>query len=234
MEEKRLLEKLVIESNSFTEILRKLGKSVSGASVNTLKNKLDEYGIPYFFIPTKKVPIKKPIEEILRQDTPFSSNSLKQRLVEEGIKLDVCETCGLPPIWNGKPITLQLHHKNGDHNDNRLDNLQILCPNCHSQTDNFKGKKVSKTCIDCGKEVSSRSTRCPSCSRKYIIAKNLDKHHTLYPNRNELLDLITMKSFVEIGSMYGVSDNAVRKWCKKFGLPYRKIDIKNLIQSTNC
>lgn len=233
MEDKELLESLVKECSSLTEILRKLGKSVSGASINILKRTLDEYGIQYFFMPIKTVLEKKPIEEILQRDTPFSSKDLKQRLVSEGLKADVCEACGLTPVWNNKPITLQLHHKNGDHYDNRLDNLQILCPNCHSQTGNFKSKKPAKICIDCGKKISSTSTRCVSCARKYIVAKNLDRHHTLYPNKEELLTLITTKSFAEIGRMYGVSDNTVRKWCRKFGLPYRQLDIRELILNSN-
>jgi Zn finger protein HypA/HybF involved in hydrogenase expression len=61
---------------------------------------------------------------------------LKRRLIAAGLKRAACEECGLID-WCGRPITLELHHRNGVRNDNRLENLAILCPNCHSQTENF-------------------------------------------------------------------------------------------------
>ena len=63
----------------------------------------------------------------------------KQIIKESGLKENKCECCSLTE-WNNKPINLELHHINGNNTDNRLDNLQILCPNCHYQTDNFKAK----------------------------------------------------------------------------------------------
>lgn len=70
------------------------------------------------------------------KDSSYNRTKLKERLFSEGIKECKCECCGISE-WQGKPISLQLHHING----NRLENLQILCPNCHSQTDNFSSKK---------------------------------------------------------------------------------------------
>lgn len=55
-------------------------------------------------------------------------------------KPELCESCGIGPEYNGAPLTLQIHHIDGNRRNNRLENLQILCPNCHSQTDNFAGK----------------------------------------------------------------------------------------------
>lgn len=64
-------------------------------------------------------------------------------LVDTGYKEYKCECCGINE-WNGKRITLQLHHKNGNHKDNSLENLEILCPNCHTQTDNYGSKNTSE------------------------------------------------------------------------------------------
>jgi hypothetical protein len=64
---------------------------------------------------------------------------LKARLVKLGLLADVCATCGATE-WLGRPLSLQLHHRNGDPDDNRLENLQLLCPNCHSLTDNWGGR----------------------------------------------------------------------------------------------
>ena len=61
----------------------------------------------------------------------ISSHRLKNKLIRDGVKEDRCEICGITE-WIGKKLTLQLHHKDGNHYNNRLDNLQILCPNCHS------------------------------------------------------------------------------------------------------
>lgn len=81
------------------------------------------------------------LNEILDGKYPtYLTNRLKKRLIKEGIKEDKCESCGLVDIWNGKPITLQLDHINGINYDHRLENLQILCPNCHSQTDTYCGR----------------------------------------------------------------------------------------------
>lgn len=59
------------------------------------------------------------------------SHILKQKLIRDGLREDKCEICGISE-WQGKKIPLELHHKDGDHYNNNLDNLQILCPNCHS------------------------------------------------------------------------------------------------------
>ena len=82
-------------------------------------------------------------EEILIENSGWTSYSIKNRLLKEGLKERKCERCGRTD-WEGVEIPLELHHLNGIHNDNRLENLQILCPNCHALTDNYSGKSSKR------------------------------------------------------------------------------------------
>lgn len=80
-----------------------------------------------------------PIDELLQAGIDRGRHYVKLRLIREGLKRNACERCGLVE-WQGAPITLALHHVNGVRNDNRLENLELLCPNCHRQTDTFAGR----------------------------------------------------------------------------------------------
>ena len=71
---------------------------------------------------------------------------IKQRLIKLGIKDEACEECGIRD-WLGRPLSLELHHVNGDGKDHRLENLQLLCPNCHSQTDTWGGKNRGRLTV---------------------------------------------------------------------------------------
>jgi hypothetical protein len=89
----------------------------------------------------KPCPYRKSARYYLHKGSLIHSNKLKQKLLEDKLKSSRCEECERE-MWQGRPIPLELHHINGDRFDNRLNNLQLLCPNCHALTDNNAGKGI--------------------------------------------------------------------------------------------
>lgn len=118
--------------------------STLGIHFNTFKTRAKKLGV-YFTNQSGKGVSKDsgkkiPLTEILKGNHPqYQSNKLRIRLFAEGLKEQKCEECGIV-TWNGKPISFELHHVNGNRTDHTWKNLKILCPICHSQTDSYRGK----------------------------------------------------------------------------------------------
>jgi 5-methylcytosine-specific restriction endonuclease McrA len=87
-----------------------------------------------------------PLDELSTDNRKTARDTIKSRLIKNGIWVNKChnEKCNIIDTWLDKPISLQLDHKNGNSNDNRMENLWLLCPNCHSQTQTYGGRNIKK------------------------------------------------------------------------------------------
>lgn len=227
----RKIKDAVKESSSFCEVLRKINVPIQGNNSSTLKRIIKEHNIDYSHFTGRAKEYKNgkkvDIYKYLSNEISTKASDLKKRLYSLGLKENKCEICGISE-WNGKPISCQLHHIDGNNKNNNIDNLQILCPNCHSQTENFRNKIVERYnksekryCKICGREITKNASMCSVCSHE-------NRRKVERPSKEQLInDWKENKCMVKLSIKYGVSDTAVRKWFKYYNLPYRKKDIIN-------
>lgn len=217
------LAKIVSQSESISDVARALGMTTKGANHNTLKRKINEFDLDTSHFKGKgwskgRSLEKVPIEDYLNNTRKISSWKLKNRLLEEHLKENVCEICGISE-WNGKPISCQLHHKDGDNTNNSLDNLQMLCPNCHSQTDNFAGRKNRKHSARRRKHISNIDRALTKEERSKINQHpRLGLRRVARPSYLQFKKELTEfnNNYCAMARKYGISDSAIRKWEKSY------------------
>lgn len=141
---KEELLKLADVCSSKKEILFYFGFPDSTQNYRVLNTLLDELEITKFIKnPTGSSNKQyKKAENYLIENSSINSSKLRVKLVTENILENKCSICNIEAYWNNKELTLQLDHINGINTDNRLNNLRLLCPNCHSQTDNYAAKNI--------------------------------------------------------------------------------------------
>jgi len=201
--------KLLIESKTYSDVCRSFGISNRGGNIATIKRRITQEGlqglVDHFNDNAKfaRIPKSLNVNEALTKhfiknsETP--TNNLKKYIKRYNLLKERC-VCGLTNNWQNQKLVLQLDHINGDRRDNRLENLRFLCPNCHSQTPNYAGRKPKKAFREWRKDPRPKN-------RKVVR-----------PDKEQLQNLLNENSFVQIAKMYGVSDNAIRRWCKSYSL----------------
>jgi len=219
---------LIKNSNSYKEVLQIFKKTnTTGGNMRTLKIRIkslniDDSNIKNNITKFKNVIFRKKIllSDVMIENSSYSRHHLKRRLLEEGLLKKECSICGLKEEWNGKHIVMILDHINGINNDNRLENLRMVCPNCSSQLDTFcsrnskrikkEKEKITSKCSVCGNNRKSKNSEiCSNCHNK-------KQRKVERPSKEVLLQDIKELGYCGTGRKYGVSDNAIRKWLKNY------------------
>jgi hypothetical protein len=237
----------VKNSFSIAEALRKMGMSHFGAAYLYFKKRVKElsvdtshflgqgHGKGKSFVSLKKIPLDK---ILIKDSDRVLRSEYKRRLIKEGLLKEECAICRLGAVWCDKPIVLQIDHINGDCLDHRIENLRLLCPNCHSQTETFCSRAIGKTskterihgiarpqkekakyfCYICGIEVKRKGSKtcgpCYAIHRKELQTPYDRETKIVWPPIEELLERLTKISYLQLGKELGVSDNAIRKHIK--------------------
>lgn len=238
----------VRSSESIRQVLRKIGLVEAGGNYHQAKLRIRNLhldtshftGQAHLRGKSHSWSKKIPLDEILIKDSRYNG-PIKKRLYQSGLLEEKCYVCGITE-WNNKSLSLELEHKNGDRFDNRIENLTILCPNCHSQTEFFRGRNKKKHeektlyfCLECKKSLTDKrkTNLCIKCymAQRRPVGQSMipgdpnwrtkPKPHlrkVVRPNQESLKSMIKNMSWTAIGKKYKVSDNAVRKWAKGYGI----------------
>jgi hypothetical protein len=186
-----------------------------------------EHFDPYAAVRGSGVQRRRPLDEILVEHSTFARNHLKGRLYDAGLKQPVCELCGQGEMWRGQVMGMILDHVNGVSDDNRLENLRIVCPNCAATLDTHCAKarrvvRAEEQCLRCCATFHPKYRNQRYCSRECGSrwdragiprpdARKVDR-----PPYPQLIREIRALGYSATGRRYGVTDNAIRKWVRAY------------------
>jgi hypothetical protein len=206
LQDPEAVKKAVANAYSIKEALNNLGLRCAGGNYKSLRLACKKFEIE---VPLCDFSRNPKINKFSKYDDSvvFVKNSnylnrqlLKQRLIKNNDVKNECSICGLPPEWNKKPLTLTLDHINGVFNDNRKENLRILCPNCHTQTDTFAGRNADK-----------KTSIKLNPTYTYVYRTFSEKDNISVEIFNDTKFSSGRPNWSEIGRKLNISDNAAKK-----------------------
>ncbi len=202
---------LVNSSKTRSEILTKMGLAPSSVYYRKLKSFEKTYNVGTSHLKefSREANIKRRTvsnDEIFKLDSTVSQSLLRTRIRRDRLIEEKCNECDIIDTWNDKPITLQLEHINGIHNDNRLENLCWLCPNCHSQTATFCGRNITKVKKTSRKEYIDRRNQELLKQNQHLI--ELVKNSKIYFTRRGWSK--------QVATLIGKSPQKVKDWMTRY------------------
>lgn len=221
---KELIEPLVISSYSISELLDKLVLQHTGGNYSHMYKVIKQFNLDTSHFKGrgwnkgKTFPPKIPTEKILSNEQRIKSHDLRKRLIKEGYFEPKCYHCQAT-TWFDIPIPLELHHKDNNHENNNIDNLLLVCPNCHTYLHNLARSCHAIKCNEI-KPVKNKTSNKVSIKNKVKLNRKVG----LRPQSRKVTrpDLTTLQQDIQnigysaTGRKYGVSDNAIRKWVKTY------------------
>lgn len=240
------LESVVKNSTSYADVIRALNLSKSGSKYTLVRRWVTKLGIPVdHFCNTGgfsqgHTRSTIPDHDVLVDNCPHDQTVVR-RVAKRLLPL-ICQECSIGGTYNDKPLVLQLDHINGKNNDNRIENLRWLCPNCHSQTltwgakrnDSSPRKRKPRILMNC---CATCSTPCKQkyCSKKCVTADFRTRgvigvSKIIWPPNDTLSQMVDIDGYEKTGRNLGVSGNAVKKHLQKSKVSNEDVENPSLIQ----
>lgn len=217
------LQTLLDSCTSLREVLSKLGYKIeTGPVFKMLKIRIKNSNLSLTKLKINPKAIRRRLvdSEVFIENSKAFRGCVKKRLIKDNTLPYFCSICLNSGIHNGAPLNLQLDHINGINNDNRLENLRFLCPNCHSQTPTFSGRqgKFPDSFCSCGNKKNRNSKTCKACFHLSRKAKP-GKTKISWPTPEVISDEVWKFPLISLAKKYNVSGNAVKGFCKRNNIP---------------